>query len=151
MIESKNKILGIALGLLILALIIMWFAGDKFTDNNLDDSFESVEIRDDDKVNYSFESVEMQVESAKIQSDDKINYSFEDIGTRREVICGDGICDLPEIANKDCPQDCGEEVSEVSEVIEAPEVNNKEVTCGDGICDLFEMANNSCPQDCGVE
>ena len=52
-----------------------------------------------------------QIESE--QGDNKLNSSFEYIDEfeveTREVACGDGICDLIEMANKNCPQDCGGE------------------------------------------
>jgi len=52
-------------------------------------------------------------------------------------LCGDGICQIEEIADDNCDVDCKERVIDVSEA-----------ECGDGICDIDEIADESCPGDC---
>jgi len=56
-----------------------------------------------------------------------------------ESICGDGVCDLREIAEKDCDADCD---------YDKP-VEVKESSCGDGVCDKYEAESRMCEPDCG--
>ncbi len=147
--KKGNVFKMIAMGLLVFALIILitgfsvWIiTAKKQSENKQNQQSKHIEQQTFEKVNETY-SDDYDEKMQEQNASDIFSQRKEE--HERKIICGDGICDLPEMVNNNCLEDCGKK---------APKEHTKsrtEIICGDAVCDLFEMANKNCPQDCGKQ